>query len=66
MTAAQARRILDQLRTGDADYSDVVIRDALIASGDLVDQPPPELIAPPGCVWVSPYEGWIDLRRSRQ
>ena len=60
MTPAQAKRILDQLRTGDADYSDGVIRDALIASGDLADQQPPKSIpapAQPGCAWVSPYEG---------
>lgn len=41
MTRDRAKRILDQLKDGDADYSARVIRDALRASGDLVDDPPP-------------------------
>lgn len=37
MSRSQARRILEQLRSGDADYSAKIIRLALIASGDLVE-----------------------------
>ncbi len=60
MTPAQAKRILDQLKFGDADYSDSVIRQALIASGDLSDAPQQ------GGVWQRPWPGWIDLARDRK
>lgn len=41
MTREQGRRILDQLKTGEADYSASTIRRALFATGDLVDDPAP-------------------------
>ena len=43
MSRAISHRILDQLNAGEADYSAQVIRRALIATGDLADNPPPRL-----------------------
>lgn len=58
MTREQAIIILDQLKAGQADYSEAVIREALVATGDLLVN-----AAKPGSHWVRPAPGWIDLKK---
>jgi hypothetical protein len=54
MNRSQANRILDQLKAGEVDYSTRVIRQALFATGDLADDPPPRVFTTSGR-----DDGWV-------
>jgi hypothetical protein len=43
MTREAAKRLLDRVRDGRYYFDDATIREALIASGDLADDPPPRM-----------------------